>query len=91
MNQSDASYIINNESINSGNDGVDLTNANNQDNINNNENPSKQTSDVNKSDKDKLPDTGEVKNSSATLLATLLAGLGSIFLFSRRKKSNNKE
>ncbi|RXY89713.1 hypothetical protein DD607_28525 [Salmonella sp. 3DZ2-4SM] len=36
-----------------------------------------------------LPDTGEVKTNSGTLLATLLAGLGSIFLFSRRR--NNKK
>ncbi|WP_142242936.1 LPXTG cell wall anchor domain-containing protein [Mammaliicoccus fleurettii] len=42
-------------------------------------------------DKEKLPDTGEVKSNDSTLLATLLAGLGSIFLFGRRRKSQNKE
>nr|WP_273542471.1 LPXTG cell wall anchor domain-containing protein [Mammaliicoccus vitulinus] len=55
---------------------------------------SEQTSDVDKSDKktdDNLPDTGEVKTNDSTLLATLLAGIGSIFLLGRRRKSSDKE
>nr|WP_279389476.1 LPXTG cell wall anchor domain-containing protein [Mammaliicoccus sciuri] len=38
-----------------------------------------------------LPDTGETPAENATLFGSLFAGLGSLFLFGRRKKEEEEQ
>ncbi|HHD1098934.1 TPA: LPXTG cell wall anchor domain-containing protein [Staphylococcus aureus] len=72
-------------------------NSNNEDNSSSNKDSINQDSNVNSNDskhdkQNELPETGEKEVRNGTLFGTLFAGLGSLLLFTkRRRKENDKK
>ncbi|HHD1555845.1 TPA: Ig-like domain-containing protein [Staphylococcus aureus] len=87
----------NGDNSNAGDNSDSNNNSNNEDNSSSNKDSINQDSNVNSNDskhdkQNELPETGEKEVRNGTLFGTLFAGLGSLLLFTkRRRKENDKK
>ncbi|NMK87386.1 Ig-like domain-containing protein, partial [Staphylococcus capitis] len=85
------------DNSNAGDNSDSNNNSNNEDNSSSNKDSINQDSNVNSNDskhdkQNELPETGEKEVRNGTLFGTLFAGLGSLLLFTkRRRKENDKK